>query len=320
MKKALAMLMAIAMIASLAAVSFAAVSFTPTAKEDDPDATKITTVDAALYDYNTTAKKFVTNTTGEYEFGDKVYLVIRDDDGFATEEKTVSGLSLKAEWNEGGEYVESVEIVKKKHGTDGNVYAIEIATTGSDNAVKTVSGTISLKGRSGVAKPNKVDAHIDLDFTVGYAQVTKANVPADKVEFPADKTVYDFVDVDNDEYELYYGPFSVTANFENEKKVLLAVDDEVIEEIEEAYPDAAIDYYAFTGSFKKTAEVVVDLDEVYLYEVVDGVVTEVNGEYDDWSEEFTFKTRKMGTYILSDVELELAADVVVTNPSTGAAA
>jgi len=105
-------------------------------------------------------------------------------------------------------------------------------------------------------------------------------------------------------------------------KVLLECDDEVIDEVDEAYPDANIDYYACTAAFKKTATVVVELEESeeYLYEVVDGVVVEVNGEYDDWAEEFTFKTKKLGTYIISDVELELAEEVVVANPSTGAAA
>ena len=72
---------------------------------------------------------------------------------------------------------------------------------------------------------------------------------------------------------------------------------------------------------------------LFLYEIKDdGTLAEVAGaEYDDSDEGFYFRTRTLGSYVVSDMELDLGAsdntneDVVVTpveptNPSTGAIA
>ena len=81
-----------------------------------------------------------------------------------------------------------------------------------------------------------------------------------------------------------------------------------------------------------------DYDDYYLYQInSDGSLSEVpNAEYDDADEGFYFKTRTLGSYVVSDMELDTSAtessdesdDIVVTpvdpvtpvNPGTGARA
>ena len=79
--------------------------------------------------------------------------------------------------------------------------------------------------------------------------------------------------------------------------------------------------------------------EQYLYQInSDGTLSEVPGaEYDEYDGGFYFNTRVLGSYVISDMELELKDTTttttpvvetpvvttpapVVTNPSTGAAA
>jgi len=323
MKKALALVMAIAMVASMAAVSFAAVSFVNDEKEE-------VVVDALHSFYAETyalnASSNLVETT-KFAYGKTVYLqaLTLDENGTrvnVTNSKAVSNLTIKDEWSEGSEYVESVEFVKKKVADLGKyVYLLAIDTVEtSETKTKDVIGTIYLKGKSGTDKENvnyKVDGYVDVDFQLGYTEVNLDDAAANEI---GALTLYKALA--DDTYDFEFGPFSASVKMRKDDKVLVECDDDVIAEVEEAYPDANIDYYACTGSFKKTATVVVELEEgeQFLYAVVDGEVVEVNGEYDDWAEEFTFKTKKLGTYIISDVELEVGGDVVATNPSTGAAA
>jgi len=328
MKKALALVMAIAMVASMAAVSFAAsaVVLDKVTNSATP-AGKINALwDAPFYYDGTASVKAMKPVDGSAAYGTTLYFVLYDANGnFVTESKTVENLKVSGTWDEGGAYVSGVEIVRKTSaGVDSSagkyLYYLAVSTTGSETSTKEVYGKVLFEGRSGDNK-DKIKHTAEVNFNLGYKTGSGADVD--------DKTlkVWDL----SKEAVLADGTF--TLEFEDkfdvtvkaaarETGVILAADSTVIEEIEAAYPDANIDFYALTGAFKKTATVVVELEEgeEFLYAVVDGEVVEVNGEYDDWAEEFTFKTKKLGTYIISDVELELAEEVVATNPSTGAAA
>jgi len=332
MKKALALVMAIAMVASMAAVSFAAVNaLTPVTPTTPAAAGAVANYDTNLYTYTASTDR-MDIATAPIKFGSTVYVMLLDDvNAGITASKSVDNLKISATWTEGSEFVTGVEIVKLKTAyVDGVVdpakyfYYVAISTTGDQLEQEEVEGTIYLKGKSGSDKTDanyKVDHKFAVNFTLGYPDA--GAVGASLAVNSKNKTVYDFTASTDTEYEVTFGgKFVVTANVKSEKDVLLACNEDVIEEVDEAYPDANIDYYALTGAFKKTATVVVELEEgeEFLYAVVDGQVVEVNGEYDDWEEAFVFKARKLGTYIISDVELELAEEVVVANPSTGAVA
>jgi len=314
MKKALALVMAVAMVMSLAAVSFAVTDLRPVVKTE-PTAD---TVKAYMgpYKYNSTTKNMHDITKVPY--GTTVYYALATPSGVASEAKSVSDLKVSAVWDEGASYVSGVEIVKKTANGFGKAYFLAVSTTGTEVKTKDVIGEVTFKGRSGDAK-TKIESILDVEFQLGYDAGDVANIGEDLMVYNLNAGL----NADNEKVVNFGGKFDVTVKrADKETAILLACDEDVIEEVDEAYPDASIDYYALTGAFKKTATVVVELEEgeEYLYEVVDGVVVEVDGEYDDWAEEFTFKARKLGTYIISDVELDVAADVVATNPSTGAAA
>jgi hypothetical protein len=144
--------------------------------------------------------------------------------------------------------------------------------------------------------------------------------------------IIDFTKNTNDEVTLKYGnDVEVVIDATSEKEVLLGYDTDDVDEIVEAYGDANLDFYALTGTFKKTAEVTIEAAEgSYLYQIVDGKVKAVKAEYDEFEEAFIFNTRTLGTYVVSDIELTAAADDAVetvvsgtttsANPSTGAAA
>jgi hypothetical protein len=89
-------------------------------------------------------------------------------------------------------------------------------------------------------------------------------------------------------------------------------------------------------SFNKIGELFLPADEgTFLYVLnSDGTLSAANAEYDSYEEGFFIKTRTLGSYVISDIELDIASaveeptvdDVVETveepsnaNPSTGAA-
>ena len=317
MKKALALVMAIAMIASLAVVSMAAgttqlgttVNTTKPVYKVKPFATKLAVHNGTNY-VDLAADDNVV-------FGDTVYAILIDEDGALATSDAVKGLTVDAKWTQNGDYVKGVELVKYK-----NVYAVAIATQGSSQTEVQVVGELALKGKSYYEVANEgaketINYKTGIEILLAYET---EDVTGDTVA-PTDLVLYNFghastpakVTVDFDEIQ-------VSADTKGMKKVLFAYNNDVNEDLFDAYLDADLVFYNCVGSFRKTATVTVDLPEdKFFYEVVDGQVVEVEGEYDDWTEEFTFKTKTMGNYVISDKEL-VVAEVAVANPSTGAAA
>jgi hypothetical protein len=207
------------------------------------------------------------------------------------------------------------------------VYLIAVTTTGSSTSDVAVEGEIYLKGKSG-ADSDKVNGYFSVSFDIAY---TATPVAASPLTVAKDDTLYTFDGTyQKESFTIKYGTVAtVYANTKNEDKIVLGYDLDEIDEIAEAYDEANLDFVALTGSFKKTAEVTIYADEgSYLYQVVDGKLKAVKAEYDEFEEGFVFNAKTLGTYVISDVELDLnAASSVVAddttvsaNPSTGAAA
>lgn len=257
-------------------------------------------------------------TTDTVPFGTTLYVVLTAEDGTPVKSDAVKGLSVSDKWTKNGSYVKDVEIVKV-----GNHYAIAIETTGSSLEEVQVLGNLAVKGKSlykdAQGKAQKADVKFDVDVEIGlaYDEGTVDDVIAlDNGE----KAIYDFEDCGYDEVTVNFGELSAEVSTKGMKKVLFAYDDEENEDIYDAYSDADLIFVNCVANFRRTAEVTVALAEgEYFYEIVDGKLVEVDGEYDSWTEEFIFKTRKLGSYVISDTELSVE-EVVVANPSTGAAA
>ena len=124
-------------------------------------------------------------------------------------------------------------------------------------------------------------------------------------------------------------------------KLLVYFDTDFNSKIAAKYPLAELNFWNGNGAkFIRVGEMFLPVKEDYaqfLYQVnADGTLSEVAGaEYDKYDEGFYFSTRVLGTYVISDMELDITPAVttpvvetpvvttpapVVTNPSTGAAA
>lgn len=328
MKKVVALLLAIFMVLSFCTVIFAA--------SDKDKAATLTDVDGPYFCED---KKAVRQEI--FEFGHTAYIFLFDKDGdVLTKDKSVDELALKVEWEEGEDYVGDVTFekisVNEIDGYDLNkrMYVIAIETEGSSTQNVYVSGRIYIKGRSGTegsSSDRKVDGRIDVDFTLGYDEGT-VTAGSLYVYEEDGKLAYDFTDLEEEDYVIYFDELAdAIVDVTRDEVVVLSVNDDAIDDIDDEYREADIRYVAMTGNFRRSAEVSIYAEEGgYIYEVVNGSLREMNAEYDEFMEVFVFHTKRLGTYAISDVELDIGqgddaiiitnTSIAVENPMTGAAA
>ena len=258
-----------------------------------------------------------------------------------TKADDVDGLKVSAKWDKNGEYVESVELVKK----DGK-YWVAIKTTGSSMDDNDVEGTITFTGKAYEYewnstkstwevsdKKTKIEkAEYDVIITLNYKEYNGSEANKAYELIYEDPCVYVFDEnavMSDEEFEFTCDEadeVTFTVDTTHQSDIILAMDTDSIDEVEDAYPAANLDFYVFNGAtFRKTGELFIPADEgEYLYEVVDGAVKDVDAEYDDYDEGFYLKTKTLGAYVVSDTKLAVAAATeadatATTNPTTGAA-
>ena len=152
MKKLFALVLAVAMVLSMASVAMAA----NTAVDGNDANGTWGGLGTAMYieyvggdddgDINETADM----TGKEIAYGKTVYIPLlsgekNQNDAYVqfTKADDVDALKVSAKWDKKGEYVESVEIVKKN-----SAYWVAIKTTGSSMSENDVEGTITLSGKA----------------------------------------------------------------------------------------------------------------------------------------------------------------------------
>lgn len=327
MKKFLAAVLAVAMVASMAAVSFAAdkTAFTV----DDTKYTTDTEVAAA--------KPVVT-------YGKTVYYAIdpakhtdatKNVDAYLT-----SGVKIKAKWEMGGDLVESVKIVKDQ--VAGGAYQYFLAVKVADKASTSdadIVGTLTLNKsykeiNKSADKFGMKDMEVNVEFAVQQAKAGTdgasgaymlKDVNSDVQLADSDERYYVTYDYDSEiafsfGKEPNEGEFTVDVSGQN--KMIMGYNTKVDAKVLAANPAAIIAFHNFGGAaFNRSGEMLFESETAkYVYEVkADGAVKLVT-EFVD--EEATFKTRVLGNYAISDVELVSAPAVVETpvtdvNPDTG---
>lgn len=402
MKKFFAMAMAAAMIASMSAVSFAAIGTITTGSDSNGtvkvDGTKkyypiVDAIGPFVYDADDKGLD-----SGIVEYGETAYFMLiegHDDSKKAngdtigdnptpflvTESETVSSLKVKASWEEGKNLVSSVSIVKKKvsnakdssstplKDSDGKEYStmdtlltkvsglvdsytvdkyyyfIAIATTSSTSTADAdVIGTLTL---SKSKHPKVDDLDMDIAVNIGWennynsdANNLGLNVTGDVGPLKAE-TYYAMKFNCDDEVDIEFNDESIfTVDVSGQSKVLFYYDTDFNSKIAAKYPLADLNFWNGNGAkFNRVGQMFLACKEDYaqfLYQVnADGTLSEVPGaEFDKYDEGFYFNTRVLGTYVISDMELELPSTTpstpavetpvvttpVVTNPSTGAIA
>lgn len=333
MKKLFAIALTAAMVMSMASVAFAA--------DDKPnDDYKVMGLSEG---YQKIDDDVMLPDAGSWNekipYGETVYFqLVAQNEEPVTDSDYVKSTSIKASWDMNGSAIAKVEIVKKK-GSDGE-YTYYLAITGKDSTTTAdtdVSGKITLK-KSGKYGFDEFDKTIDL--TYGYYNNKNDNLVIEK-----DPAIWEFETgegAEDDEFEFaeWDGAY-FTVDTQGQGKIVVAADVKYNADIASKYPTANIDFFNGNGaSFNKIGELFLPADvDTHIYAVnADGTLSAVKATYDEYEEGWRVKTRTLGKYLISDVELKTSVPTVTpgedaddtvdgtveptvpSNPSTGARA
>ena len=272
------------------------------------------------------------------EGGTKVAIPVwtKDKDGkevSATDKDTIKGLKVKADWTVGKlEEKPELELVKID---DKYMYAITF-TVPEGSATKTTDlcGEISLyKNSSDLKDSNTYKKHITA--IIGSEYGFEAENLYDISDLTDAKLVA-FKDKAGEKLEgeetLTFGDlFEFEVDVTGQGKLNLKNNTDFNKEFAAMYDYANIDFLTFeyAPSFNKIGTAYIYADEdAYVYEVTEDGAKAIKGlEWDEDYEAWTFKTRKLGAYAISDVELDektvtedntsSTTDGGKTNPDTG---
>lgn len=340
-KRVMACALVVCIIASMSVVAFAtSIGKGNTAIVDEAD--KYVTYDPHLYTDAKNAATLTGNVDGQtIPYGKTVYIPFVDADGATVKDSAaVSALKVSAKWTLNGKYIESIEIIKKE-----GAYMMAIKTVGAETKDKDIEGTISITGKAYAAtdtdakkvKVNKTE--IDVTLTLQFDEINSG----DDYEVTKDGKLFKFddnrdTDMADEEFEFTFEEFddvTFTVDTTHQNDIVMKADDKADENIEKANPTANMDFYNFYGAtFRKAGDLFIPASKnSFIYEIVNGAVVPVKAVYDDFDEGLYVRTKTLGFYVVSDVELVNATSVVaaeptvsavvtnepVANPSTGAA-
>ena len=377
MKKFFAMVLALAMVLSLTAVSFA--------KTVNETHQGVVAVDPVAHRYSADYDKMIEDVI---QYGKSAYYALftydepktGDDDKetwsgdedtlrLVSNSEMVDGMKVKVDYEMGKDLVADggVAIVKKRvsAATTSSLlgpaltkadseyfYFIEIkvaakeATSDSD-IIATLEINKSKKGDNKAADGKGLnykvkDLQVDISTNVGYENSyldsgldNQLMVEGDSVEELEPETYYLLKYDYDEETELTFGlepnEGTFTVDVSGQGKNLIWFDTLLNDAIADANPDAKIFALNFNNvKFNRTGEFTYEAEDMeYAYQLMADGSLKLIGEFD--GEEVTFKTRVLGQYLFSDVELTAAPAAVeeptvevptvdVTNPSTGAIA
>ena len=260
--------------------------------------------------------------------GTKVAIGLLKGNSDVTKSEDVKGIKVDVDWSV-GETETKPEIQFVKIG-ESYKYAIvfeipeNVSTKKSD-----LQGTLTLYTTSSEKKNPAPDAQVTLSVEYGY-NTNKF----DKVESDMTKAeIVDFSD-EEDEITMDFGDlFTFEVNVTGQGKLNLVNNTDFNKEFAAMYDYANIDFITFENepTFNKNGVAYIYADEdAFIYEVTADGAKEIAGlKWDEDYEAWTFKTRTLGAYAISDVELDektvtedkddasSTTDGGKTNPDTG---
>ena len=324
MKKIFALALAALMTAGMTTVAFAA-DGVYLANDGTKVVYFVDTDDNGIFESD---EKFATDLEG----GEKVAVLLYTNKACSTAatKDDVKGYKVNADWliNEPGEKAAIDEIVYKDSKSATTYQAVVFTLPEMDE-----NKEIELVGKVGVYKST---ANKDKDM-----EAISIKVGADAVDFSVaqnddfNKGPVKFEENKVKINDVVNATFGDEAEFEvdvtGQGKLNLAWNTDFNKEFAAMYDYANIDFLTFeyTPSFNKTGTLYLYAPEdAFIYEVTADGAKEIKGlAWDEDYEAWTFKTRKLGAYAISDVELDektvtedntsSTTDGGKTNPDTG---
>ena len=228
----------------------------------------------------------------------------------------IKGYKAYANWKVGSlDENPEIKYVKFK-GVDGNYgygYAVVVTLPETESSkVFDLAGTLSVAKTS--SKANDAIKQNKFAFDTSYASTTTMLDKYDGGDLGKGGAIVKFAE-DCGEIDIEFGEealFTVDANGQGDLNLMYNTD--FLSEVAALDETANMDFLTFEGnpSFNKngTLYIYADDDTGFLYQVVDGELKAIDAEYDEDYEAWFFKTRTLGTYVLSDKEIE---NLVITD-------
>ena len=325
MKKVLASVLAAAMVLGTASVAFAA---------------RIEKTKKGSYAYSLVVD--MTSDNDEYEDGAPYLVTYGPDDAGTDEDEAGNKAEIVIEPAKGlrisdiKAHVNTKNVTASVKKNDGFNHNDTVNKKSYDAPV------LTLKGNAGLRDFEFDDYEVELDITIGYADLAKDGIEVlsksvnndkdititvrhdeavaysrlqdfeEDTNYTNSKTngvVYNFDEVIGDESRIRandYVDVYFKGNYGTDYENMRLVDDD-IDEIVDFFGDVDVDCYDFIANpkFASKVKVVIDADSgsvLYEYNKKTGDVTKVDAEYE--SDGWAFETKVLGTYVVAEEEYE----------------
>ena len=276
-------------------------------------------IDTLWGPFTLSSKTIVTQKNDTFAYGDTVYYLLLDGEGDPiVDEDAVKNVSVKTEWDDGGEYIGGTKITRLTaadgDGTDffggsrASCWLLEISV--SESALKSerdVSGTVRLK----CTKDSfEVEADYSVDFVLGYGEPKDYSIICEDPFLYDGDTLQSFAD---DEWEFEFEAaedMTLTVDVTRQSDILLWMTTDENDVISDRYRTASLDFYTGSGvNFRETGEYFIPAgEESFLYQVVGDSLCEIpSARYDEYDKGWYFNDKTLGSYVVSDMELDTDA-------------
>ena len=242
--------------------------------------------------------------------GKKIAVLLLSSDGEVVDDKDeIKGFKVKTEWSVGDlDEKAAIELVKFD---TGYRYAVTFTLPeGAETKYEDLAGKISVYKNSSDLKEDSDKVGITLKFGAeyGYTQDYLQDVEDDMTK--AQVVIFKDKATDNGlegEETLTFGDFEFEVDVTGQGKLNLKNNVDFNKEFAAMYDYANIDFINFVmePTFNKNGTAYIYADEdAYIYEVTADGAKEIKGlKWDEDYEAWTFKTRTLKSYAISDVEL-----------------
>ncbi len=224
-----------------------------------------------------------------------------------TEKDDVKGLKVKAEWRVGDvDAKPEIEYVKVKGAKTGYMYAVTFTLPeNADIKMSDLAGEISVyRSSSDIKDDSAKRTYNTVKIGVEYGYGVQKYIENSDLE---DAEVVDFKGCDGVETLTFGDILEFEVDVTGQGKLNLKWNEDFNKEFAGMYDYANIDFVTFekAPSFNKNGQVWIYADEdAFIYEVTEDGAKEIKGlKWDEDYEAWTFKTRTLKSYAISDVEL-----------------